>query len=1504
MAAHKNDNRVDSLDEVLTRFVNAYEQGKQPDIDELVEQYPQYEAHIRRRIGGLREIDALFDSIVKTNADDFEKAARERDLVGQTIGNFEIIEMIGRGGMGVVYLARDTKLKRSVAVKSMPANLAGDSTSRMRFRREAELLASLNHPYIAVIYEIIEQDQSGYLILEYIAGETLTRRMAREPLSVEQALSIGQQIAQAISAAHKKGIVHRDLKPGNIKVTPDGRIKVLDFGLAKPSSSDDKKNEITVTQSGHVIGTPAYMSPEQARGDEADQRTDIWSFGCIMYQMLTGQLPFEGRTATDILARIIEREPDWRLLPEETPANIRTLLRHCLEKDPEKRLGNITDATVQISDTLSKPVPAPAPAVSSGWRRVMWMAGAAIIIILLAVVLRLLPEKQAQPSSEERRLVVLPFDNLGPTEEEWFADGISDEITTRLAGIHGLAVISRQSAIEFKKMGMSAKIAKEFNLDYFLEGTVQCERPSDPNSQVRIRIQLIDAADDTHVWQEAYNNDMGDILHLQSNIAEQVARALDITLLEPERQTLASRPTEHTEAYVYYIRGKEYHSYSEDDLNRAIQMYEIAIGLDPDFAQAYAALSSAHTSMYWVFYDRSEERLAKAEKAARRALELDPDLPEARLALGRYYLAGRFDYDRAYEQLAIVLKSHPNHVRALASIGSTQKRQGKFEEALVNLKRAYELNPASTFLPDRIAHTLRFLRRYEEEQRCLDRLISLAPDIPRNYVKKAESCLYWQGDIEKARAILDDARINTSETARGFFRIHDLDVTLDIYSRNYREALNKLLSKPQDFDDMVWFIPNDLRLAEVYRYLGNEQLAQEYYKSAVTILEEKVAEDPNDCRFHSALGKAYAGLGGREQDAVDEGKLGVKYRPVEKDAHNGPLHLDDLARIYVMVGKYDEAIDMLQRLLKMPSELTVPWLRLDPVWDPLRDHSRFKKLLEGGNSLKDIQPSTKEIRLVVLPFDNLGPSNDEWFADGITDEITSRLAGIHGLGVISRQSGNKCKQQGMDTRQIADNLTVDYILDGTVQCDNPADSNSQVRLSLQLTDTSSDTLIWRDSYDRVRGRMFDLQSEIAEQVAQQLDILLLEQDRTWSKYIPTTDNVEAYNLWLQGTALGTNDSKAIPFYEKALKLDPNFARVHSALAWVYTHMYFHGEDRSPERLAKAESAARKALKLAPDIPGIQVTMARVYYQGCLDYANALKHLDRALELQPNHTWALYWKAAVQGRQGNREEALANQIRAFELNPLSGHFACTVGNTCKILRKYPKANHYHELAIELNPTKPYYYSQKAWLYLVWHGDLRIARTVMEEGLGKCDPEQNWTDFNWLMVTIDILDGRYRDALARLSQGSQVSKTSIWFVPNDLRRAEIYRYLGRNDLATQHYESALTALNANVQDHREDDRYQSSLGIAYAGLGNKDEAICHGECGREMSRAAKDTVGEALRIEDLARIYVMAGERNKAINMLEELLIIPSRLSRKLIALDPTWKPLHDHPDFQKLLESDN
>jgi len=637
MATSLDGSQERQIEDAVCRFVEMRARGEEPEAHEFAKGYRGLEREIIASIQAIEKIDGLFDSVVQPDASDFEDAGPDGDLVSHRIGSFEITEMIGRGGMGVVYLARDTKLKRSVAIKSMPPELAGDTTARTRFRREAELLASLNHPNIAVIYDIIEEDTgAGYLILEYVPGETLAERIAREPLTLEQALSIGRQIAEAVSAAHKKRIVHRDLKPGNIKITPEDGVKVLDFGLAKAAIHEDKADEITATEPGRIVGTPAYMSPEQARGKDTDSRTDIWSFGCIMFQMLTGRLPFQGETATDTLAKIIEREPDWDLPPQSTPTHIRQLLHRCLEKDPDQRLADIADATTTIAEVLSGR--APTASVSVKRRTVAMAVVAAILVILSVVIVRLAFNTRVQPASKQIRLVVLPFENLGPPDDEYFADGITDAITARLAGVHGLGVISRQSAMQYKNADKGTQqIAQELRVGYILEGTVQRERPADPDSNVRIIVQLVRASDDTHVWVRTYDNRMREVFQVQSDVAAQVAEALDITLFEAERQAFRSKPATSVEAYDFYLQGNKYFQQAKlpVDLAKVIRMHEKAIELDPNLALAYAQLSRAHLMMYWQHWDRSDERLIKAERAVTKASELDPELPEVRLALGQ-----------------------------------------------------------------------------------------------------------------------------------------------------------------------------------------------------------------------------------------------------------------------------------------------------------------------------------------------------------------------------------------------------------------------------------------------------------------------------------------------------------------------------------------------------------------------------------------------------------------------------------------------------------------------------------------------------------------------------------------------------------------------------------------------------------------------------------------------------------------------------------------------------
>jgi serine/threonine protein kinase/tetratricopeptide (TPR) repeat protein len=953
MAESQNDKRKKIIKDAVQRFTEAQLRGAEPDIDEFARQYPGLHRQIKESIQDMQRTASLSDSLMRADERDRQKQTIRHDLVGCKVENFEIVETIGRGGMGVVYLARDTKLNRSVAIKSLPNQLVGGSTARLRLRREAKLLASLNHPNVAVIHDIIEQEEGlGYLVLEYVPGDTLAQRIARKPLKREEALSIGQQIAEAISAAHDKGVIHRDLKPGNIKITPEGRVKVLDFGLAKPADDEAANHDSTVTRPGAIIGTPAYMSPEQARGKDIDHRTDIWAFGCIMYEMLSGRLPFEGETATDTLASVIGREPDWRVLPPSTPMNISVLLRRCLEKDPKQRLGDIKNAALEISQTLSVSVPA-VPAKS---RKVAVSIGAFIIIVLFALAVRFIPRQQAQPSSKAIRLAVLPFENLGSVDDEYFADGLTDAITVRLAGIRGLAVISRQSAMQYKKSDKDAQqIGRELNVEYILEGTVQRERPSDPNSRVRVMPQLIRASDDRHVWAQTYDDDMSEVFRVQSDVAERVAQALDVTLLEPERIVLAYKPTENIDAYQYYLRGMQYiyqGYYVEDNLRLAIQMYEKAVQIDPRFALAYAQLSRAHLNMYWFYRDRSEERRAKAEDAVKKAFELNPDLPEVRLALGHYYYQGELNYDRALNEFEVALEGQPNNSEILAFIAFVYRRQGKFEQAVAFLKKASEFTPGAappfslTDPPFNLAETYVYLRRFPEAESALDGIISLRPDDPEPYWHKARLYVRWQGSIDKARLVLDEALKNV-KSAQDNEEVINMSVWIDTFAKRYQEALElRLSAEDTGYETQHYFIPKALQCARICMYMkNNEKLARDYFEEARIILEASKTEQPEDARFRSSLGITYAGLG-RQQDAIREGELAVELSPVSKDAMKGPHRLEDLARIYVMVGNFDAAIKKIEDLLSMPSELSIALLRLDPAWEPLRNHPRFQRLIE------------------------------------------------------------------------------------------------------------------------------------------------------------------------------------------------------------------------------------------------------------------------------------------------------------------------------------------------------------------------------------------------------------------------------------------------------------------------------------------------------------------------------------------------------------------------------
>jgi serine/threonine-protein kinase len=572
--------------------------------------------------------------------------------------------------MGVVYLARDTKLDRSVAVKSIPAKLADDSTARMRFRREARLLASLNHQNVAAIYEIIEQnDESRYLILEYVPGETLAQRIDREPFKVGEALSIAQQIALGLSAAREKGVVHRDLKPGNIRLTPDGRVKVLDFGLAKASPIKNTNPDISSTEPGRIIGTPAYMSPEQARGNPTDHRTDIWSFGCVIFNMLTGQSPFEGETATDTLARIIERQPDWGLLPDDTPEDIRGLLRHCLEKNRDERLGDIAYAAVQIKETLN-----------------LLEAG-------LATPSRTPWPGQTQAAAVSARiesLAVLPLENLtGDPEQEYFADGMTDALIAHLGKIGTITVISRQSVMRYKGSDKPLpEIARELNVQAVVEGTVLCVA-----EEVRITAQLIEGSTDRHLWVESYKRNLRDVLALQSEVAHAIARQIETTLAANQEVQLAAGRPVNPETYEAYLRGMFHLNKSTPEgFQKGLEYLHQAIERDPADPLAYAGLAAGY-NVIGHGPAPSPDALPRARAAAIKALELDGTLAEAHTVLAEVRLYYDWDWASARRALERALELNSNLAPTHAELSWYLQLFGHADRALEEMKRAQELDP-------------------------------------------------------------------------------------------------------------------------------------------------------------------------------------------------------------------------------------------------------------------------------------------------------------------------------------------------------------------------------------------------------------------------------------------------------------------------------------------------------------------------------------------------------------------------------------------------------------------------------------------------------------------------------------------------------------------------------------------------------------------------------------------------------------------------------------------
>ncbi|MCB1182513.1 protein kinase [bacterium] len=886
-------------------------------------------------------------------------------MIGRSLSHYEIIGLLGQGGMGEVYRARDTRLDREVALKVLPAAMADDPARLSRFAREARTVAGLNHPNIVTLHSVDEADGVHFLTMELVAGRNLGELLPPDGFPAERVIAVAAAVADALATAHAQGVVHRDLKPGNVMVTDDGaRVKVLDFGLAKlnltpDEESSDTLDTLTVTRAGVLLGTPWYMSPEQARNGQVDHRSDIFSLGVMMYEMAAGKRPFEGESTIELLSAVLRDDPrPLSLLRPDLSVDLDRIIRRCLAKEPDLRYADAAALAADLravqggssvsAATLELPDPGldtsgGRAAGSRPGRRVAAIAAGVVAVVAAGAFLlgRGGGDVATPPGGAGSVVAVLPFENLGHEADEYFAAGMTDEITSRLAVIEGLGVISRTSARVYEGSEKSIReIGGELGADYILEGTIRWDESA---HRVRVSPRLIRVANDTQVWTDRYDREVTEIFALQAEIASRIAEALDVTILASARQMLDQRPTANMAAYQAYLQGMRQlraPGFSRESFELGVQMFERAVAADPDFALAWARLASMNARIYHYGFDRTAARLAASRDAADRALALRPDLAEAHLALGQYYYWGARDYPRALAALDDAVRIAPNLAEAMLTKAYVQRRQGEFEASLESFDRYRVLSPLDPNVFVGQGETLGTLRRYPEAERAFRRAIELQPDDPYPYTETALLLLRWRGDATAARAVLAMAPAGAgNESCRVGYLVELLD-------RRFEAALERLdACGGEPLQAGSFYLPADLERGMALRAAGRDAEARPALQRAAAALADLVAAFPDDHRYHAALGLAAAALG-RAEEAVAEARRATDLDSLARDALSAPVPLINLALVHATLGQVDPAVAALDEALAIPSIMSTAWLRADPRWDAIRDAPAFVRLLD------------------------------------------------------------------------------------------------------------------------------------------------------------------------------------------------------------------------------------------------------------------------------------------------------------------------------------------------------------------------------------------------------------------------------------------------------------------------------------------------------------------------------------------------------------------------------
>jgi len=895
-----------------------------------------------------------FEAELEASAEVFEGVLAEADVPDKEwrLGNYEILEEIGRGGMGVIYRAHQRHSGRIVALKRVLTYHADSHETLARFRREAEAATGLDHPNILPVYEVSEtEDKLPFFSMKFAAGGSLRAAAFGVRSEPRECARLMAKVARAIAYAHTHGILHRDLQPGNILLDARGEPLVSDFGLAKWL---DEESDLTRTLT--TFGTPGYIAPEQAEGAHFSPAADIYSLGAILFYLLAGRPPFVGANALSVIQQAgASPAPKLRSLVTSLSRDLETIVARCLERDPKARYQSAAALAEDLEHWLegrpivARPVRAPARVFRWSSRNPILAGTIAACLFLALTVAWLLSEKFISPKTAAlgKSIAVLPFENLSAnTEDASFADGVQDDVLTKLAKIAQLKVISRTSVMQYQGKQNTQDIGKALHVSHALEGSVR-----KTGSWLHMNVQLIDTRTDTHVWAEEYDRDLNEVFAIQSEIVQKVAEQLHAKISSAERMAIQRRPTADLAAFDLYTRAKGFllddatlGSDTKTNFLQAAELLNEAVARDPSFFDAYCQLAYAHDGIYFAGYDHTRARLALAESAIQAAFRLRPDAGEAHFARALHLYWDYLDYDGALAELEITGPTQPNDARVFEWKGAIQRRQGRWDESVVNMERAVELDPRNLEWLKQLALSYEYLRRYADEKAILDRVLAIAPDDAATEAERAVVELNWHADVQPLRQIIDSIQ-RTNPAAMS--KIADARLMCALADRDADAAGKALMlfgeNKPHLSTDNVPLTRLFLE-GVIARMAKDDAQARATFTAARAEQERAVQAQPNYAPALCLLGLIDAGLG-RKEEALHEGRRAVELLPVEKDSINGPAMIKYLAVIAAWVGDNDLACEELATAIRFPNSPSYGQLKLLPFWDPLRSDPRFQKIV-------------------------------------------------------------------------------------------------------------------------------------------------------------------------------------------------------------------------------------------------------------------------------------------------------------------------------------------------------------------------------------------------------------------------------------------------------------------------------------------------------------------------------------------------------------------------------